>query len=414
MVENITNWFLSQGTSEPTSEVLTWVTLALAVGLAAFVSNLIAKRVLLGALSIVVKKSRTTWDDALEKRHVFARLSHLAPALVVHSSAPLFAEWADSIQRISVVYMILAGLLVINAFLNSVNDIYSSFDISRNKPIKGYLQVLKIILAILVAVLAIAVLMGQSLLVLFSGIGAMTAVLMLIFKDSILGLVAGIQLSMNDMVRIGDWIEMPQFEADGDVIDITLHSVLVQNWDKTITSIPAYSMISGSFKNWRGMSDSGGRRIKRSILIDIESIKFCDEKMLHRYRNFELVRKYVEARQKEIALHNEKLAVDQSELLNGRRMTNIGVFRTYIKEYLRQNPRIHDGMTFLVRQLPPGEHGLPIEIYVFSNDQDWIRYEEIQADIFDHLLAVLPLFELRTFQHPSNAALEQVVRTISR
>lgn len=334
--------------------------------------------------------------------------------MIVYASATMFAGWAVLIQRASVVYMILAGLLVVNGFLNAVNDIYSSFDISRNKPIKGYLQVAKIILAIFVVVLAIAVLLDQSPVVLLSGIGAMTAVLMLVFKDSILGLVAGIQLSMNDMVRIGDWIEMPQYGADGDVIDITLHTVMIQNWDKTITSIPAYSMISGSFKNWRGMSDSGGRRIKRSILIDIESIKFCDEKMLHRFRNFQLIREYVETRQQEIAKHNQTRSVDDNELINGRRMTNVGTFRKYIKAYLKDHPKIHKGLTFLVRQLPPGEHGLPIEIYVFSNDQDWVNYEEIQADIFDHLLAVLPLFELTIYQRPTNAALGQVARTMSR
>jgi len=231
----------------------------------------------------------------------------------------------------------------------------------------------------------------------------MTAVLILVFKDSILGLVAGIQLSANDMVRIGDWIEMPEFGADGDVTDVTLNTVKVQNWDKTITTIPAYALISDSFKNWRGMSESGGRRIKRSISIDMDSIKFCTPEMLERFESFGAISEYINTKRAEIEAFNATLDTDISVVVNRRNLTNVGTFRAYVEFYLRSHPNIHHGMTFLVRQLPPDEHGLPIEIYVFSSDQDWINYEGIQADIFDHMLAVIPMFDLAVFQSPSGS-----------
>lgn len=415
MKEQLVDWLLARDLSPAVADIITYLILVIAVLVAAFVANYLAKKILLGAITALVKRSRTTWDDALDKRNVFLRLSHLAPATVVYASASMFSGWEDILQRVSIVYMILAGLLVISAFFNAVDDVYRSYDVSRNRPIKGYLQVAKIVLAVMVCVTAVAVLMDQSPVMLLSGIGAMTAVLILVFKDTILGLVAGIQLSMNDMVRIGDWVEMPQFNADGDVIDISLHTVKVQNWDKTITSIPTYAMISGSFKNWRGMTESGGRRIKRSLLIDMESIKFCDEQLLKKFTKFELLNDYVAARAKEIVEYNQSRKVDESELINGRRMTNVGTFRAYVKAYLKNHPKIHQGMTFLVRQLPPSEHGLPLEIYVFSNDQAWVNYEDIQADIFDHLLASLPLFDLRLYQSPSNAAIEQLARqTVGR
>jgi len=229
----------------------------------------------------------------------------------------------------------------------------------------------------------------------------MTAVLMLIFKDSILGLVAGVQLSFNDMVRIGDWIEMPNFGADGDVMDITLNTVKVQNWDKTISTIPAYAMISNSFKNWRGMSESGGRRIKRSLSIDMNSIRFCTAEMIERFKKIQYITEYIEKKSIELESYNKEYNIDDSTLVNGRRLTNVGTFRAYIQAYLKNHPMIHKDMTFLVRQLKPTETGLPIEIYVFSTDQNWVNYEGIQADIFDHLLAILPAFDLRVHQTPT-------------
>ncbi len=397
----IESWFLSHGVGETGSYCMGILLLAVGVLIIAFITNFIAKRILLSAVRIFVKKSRTKWDDILSERNVFDRLSHIAPALVIYYLANIFPAGQETIEQLAIVYIILVGVFVYDSFLNAVVDIYRTYEISKQKPIKGYIQVVKIVTYIFVIIFVIATLMDRSPLVLLSGLGAMTAILMLIFKDSILGLVAGIQLSFNDMVRIGDWIEMPAFGADGDVIDITLNTVMVQNWDKTISTIPAYAMISNSFKNWRGMTESGGRRIKRALNIDINSIKFCTEEMLERFKKIQYITDYIEKKKEELARYNEERNVDSSILVNGRHMTNVGTFRAYIQAYLRNHPKIHKKMTFLIRQLKPTETGLPIEIYVFSSDQDWVNYEGIQADIFDHLLAVAPEFELRLFQNPS-------------
>lgn len=403
MFEQIYAWLATQGAEPALATSLAWAAMVIIIGLAAWLANTVARFILVKVVARLVKRSRTTWDDALVHRRVFARLSHMAPAMVIYSAAALFPSFETIIQRLSLVYLSVAGLMVLNAFLNAVVDIYQTFDVARQKPVKGYVQVVQIVLAVTVGIIAIAILLDQSPVLLLSGLGAMTAVLILVFKDSILGLVASVQLSNNDMVRIGDWIEMPKYGADGDVIDITLHTVKVQNWDKTISTIPAYALISDSFRNWRGMTESGGRRIKRAVAIDMHTIRFCSEAMLDRFEKFQLLAETVKRKRKEIAEYNAALMIDQSEPINGRRLTNIGMFRAYLVDYLKHHPKINKEMTFLVRQLPPNEHGLPIEIYVFSADQAWASYENIMADIFDHVLAVIPLFELRVFQNPSGA-----------
>jgi miniconductance mechanosensitive channel len=313
----------------------------------------------------------------------------------------MFLQFSDFLQRFAMVYMMIAGLYAFNGFLNAINEIYRSFEVSRQRPIKGYVQIVKILISIFIIIIALATILGRSPWLLLSGLGALTAVLILVFKDSILGFIASIQLTSNDMVRIGDWIEMPKYGADGDVIDVTLHTVKVQNWDKTISTIPTYTLISDSFINWRGMSDSGGRRIKRAIYIDMTSVKFCTPEMLDRFEKYQLLGDYIKSKKQEIVEYNRAHQIDTSELINGRNLTNIGTLRAYISAYLRHHPKIHQDMTFLIRHLQPGEFGLPLEIYVFSNDQEWVNYEAIQADIFDHILAVLPMFELRVFQRPT-------------
>jgi len=401
MTEVLKNWLIAHGVAEGLAGYIGWVGTVLAVIILAYLSNYIAKKFLVRGIAFFVKKSRAKWDDAMLERKVFIRLSHLAPALVIYFSAHLFPPVQEPIQHFAMVYMILAGLFAFNAFLKAVLDIYHTFDVSRQKPIKGYIQVVQIIISVFVGIIAVSLVMGQKPWFLLSGLGAMTAVLILVFKDSILGLVAGIQLSTNDMVRIGDWIEMPKYDTDGDVVDVSLNTIKVQNWDKTITTIPAYALVSDSFKNWRGMSESGGRRIKRALYIDMASIKFCTNEMLDRFEKFQLISEYIESKRKEIAQYNEEHNIDTSELINGRNLTNVGTFRAYVAAYLHHHPKIHQGLTFLIRHLPPGEYGLPIEIYVFSNDQVWANYEAIQADIFDHVMAVVPLFDLRLFQNPS-------------
>jgi miniconductance mechanosensitive channel len=401
MYKLIYGWLEPIGLSASNTTALAWLATGIAVVVLALVANYIAKKVLLAGVSVFVRKSRTNWDDALMRRKVFTHLSHVAPALVIYYTAPAFGDVGDVLQRLSMIYITLIGLMVVYSFLNAVNDIYCNYEISRQRPIKGYLQVIQIILTIFVVISIIATLFDRPIWPLITGLGAMTAVLILVFKDSILGLVASILISTNDMVRIGDWIEMPQYGADGDVVDISLTTVKVQNWDKTIATIPTYALISDSFKNWRGMSESGGRRIKRAIRIDMNSIKFCDPAMLDRFEKYQLITDYVKSRRQEIAEYNETHKIDASYLVNGRNMTNVGTFRAYIAAYLKKHPKIHQEMTFLIRHLPPGRDGLPIEIYVFSNDQVWANYEAIQADIFDHILAVLPYFDLTIFQDPT-------------
>jgi miniconductance mechanosensitive channel len=363
---------------------------------------LITRTVLMRSISYVAQRSKTQWDDLIMEHKVFSRLAWLAPALVVYLFAAAFPEgWKDYVQRIMGAYMILVSVLVLNALLNAAMAIYRTTEASGTRPIKSFIDLAKILIFIIGGVMILCALMKTSPWVFLSGIGAMTAVLLIVFKDSLLGLVASFQITSLDMVRNGDWIAMPKYGADGDVIEVSLHTVKVRNWDKTITTIPTYALVSESFKNWRGMSESGGRRIKRAIHIDMNSIKFCDAEMLERFRKFELIKDYVEEKAKEVDTYNQEQGIDTSELINGRRLTNVGTFRAYIAAYLENHPEIHQGMTFLVRQLAPGEHGLPIEVYVFSRIQAWAAYEAVQADIFDHILAVVPRFDLRVFQRPS-------------
>ena len=374
------------------------------LGILAVISLLafyITEKVILTLLTRMFRKTSTDLDDILVNRNVFNRLAYLVPALIFYNFAYATPQFTVIVQRASLSLMALSGLLVINAFLSALSDMYEKTKYSERMHIKSYIQITKLIVNILGVVVIVAILIDKNVAWLLSGLGAMTAVLLLIFKDTILSLVASIQISSNDLFKVGDWVEAPQFGADGDVIDIALHAVKIQNWDKTISIIPTNKLIDSTFRNWRGMSESGGRRIKRSLFIDMNSIHLCDETILQKFTRFELLREYIQQKQKEVAEHNKTHNIDTSELINGRRLTNIGTFRAYIEAYLRNNSQIHPEMTFLVRQLDPTATGLPIQIYVFTNDTDWVRYEGIQADIFDHLLAVIPEFGLKIFQSPT-------------
>ena len=412
-MEQLVNWLVRQGLGLGVA-IFTARVIAVALMIAAaVVANLIARRFLLRGIKHLVERTKTVWDDMLMKRRVFNRLSHLAPALVIYALAGFVGQDPSdttatttlkvTLQRAAIVYMAVVGLLVLDALLNALVDIYRTFEHAHKRPIRGFVQAAKIVLYAVVGIIVVSAIMGKSPSLLLGGLGAMTAVLMLIFKDSILGLVAGIQLSTNEMLHVGDWIEMPKYGADGDVIDISLTTVKVQNWDKTITTIPTYALISDYFKNWRGMSESGGRRIKRSINIDVTSVRFCTREMLDKFKRFKCIRDYVEQKLEEVNQHNTAEGIDEADLVNGRHLTNIGTFRAYVAAYLRGHPKVHQGMTFLVRHLQPTPEGLPIQIYVFSSDQAWANYEAIQADIFDHILAVVPEFELRVFQNPTGA-----------
>jgi miniconductance mechanosensitive channel len=414
MLEILTNWLTNQDLNLPTANILARGLIFVSIIILSFIVYLFTKHFILKGLAVIIGRTATQWDDVILRKKVFNRLAHLAPAIVIYMSISIPFEGYDwSITLITglvSIFMIVMGVLAFNAFLNASLDIYTTYEVSNRIPIKGFIQVFKIIIYFTSAIFIFSILLNKTPVYLFSGLGALTAVLMFIFKDAILGFVAGIQLSANRMVANGDWIEMPKYGANGDIIEIALTTVKVQNWDKTITTIPTYALITESFKNWSGMSNSGGRRIKRSISIDMNTIQFCTEDMLNRFSKVQYISNYIEKTKIELQENNELGQVDNSSLVNGKRMTNIGTFRAYVKAYLVNHPMINKEMTFLVRQLNPTEHGLPIEIYVFSKDQEWANYENIQADIFDHILAVVPEFDLRVFQDPSGLDFSKLIR----
>lgn len=400
----VQDWGLSEGLAK-WLHVIVFVVVILVVSWAA---DKLTKRILVEVIRRVIQRSKNQFDDIILEKGVFNRLAHIVPALVIYYMLPSimidFPNSVEILQELTAVYMILIGMMVTLSFLGALNEIYTRTQKNASHvPIKGYIQVVQVFLIIITVIWALSVLFDFSLRHFFTGLGAFAAVLILVFKDTILGVVASIQISANNMMKIGDWISMPSRNADGTVMDITVNTVKVQNWDKTIATIPTYALVTESFHNWRGMEESGGRRIKRSINIDMSSVKFCTPEMLARFRKIKLLENYVDSRQKEIEAYNQSLQIDEDIPVNGRRMTNVGTFRKYLEEYLKHHPKIHQDMTFLVRQLQPTERGIPIEIYVFSNDQAWANYEAIQADIFDHVMAIMPEFELRIFQNPTGA-----------
>ena len=367
----------------------------------ALIAYFIFRRIILKIIEHISRKTKTKWDDYIVERKVFHKFAVILPFIIFYVFSYLFPSIQELVKRISLSLIVLFFTSAVSAFLNAVNDIYMNVKSSQAKPIKGYLQIVSIFFYIIAFIIIFGIVFDKSPWILVSGLGAMTAVLLLIFKDTILSFVASLQISFNNLISIGDWLSVPQFGADGNVIDVALHSIKIQNWDKTITTIPTHKLIDGSFKNWRGMEKSGGRRIKRAIFIDIASIKFCDENMLLKFGKFQFLKDYLKSKNEEIKNYNIEKNIDPSELINGRRLTNIGTFRAYIAEFLKNHPQVRQDMTFLIRQLAPTENGLPIEIYVFSNDIEWANYEAIQADIFDHILAAVPEFDLRVFQNPT-------------
>lgn len=359
-----------------------------------------------------INKSSSKKDDILIKNNVFKRLCLLIPAYMIRHfivvAVPSYPTLSSTIILFTKIYEVFIYSRVLDAILTTLNDIYDTYEISKSKPIKGFIQVMKIIIYIICILLVIAILTNKQLSNILIGLGTLSAVLMLVFKDPILGFVGGLQLTVNDMLRIGDWIVMDKSKADGEVLEIGLTTVKVQNWDKTITTIPTYTLISDSFTNWRGMEISGGRRIARSFVIDVDTIKFCTPEMLERYKKFQLVAKYIDDKENEIRLYNKQNKIDDSNLVNGRRQTNIGIFRAYLSEYLNNSPYINQDMTHMVRQLAPTEYGIPIQIYAFSSNKEWVSYENIQSDIFDHVFAVVGMFDLKIYQKPSSNTLEKV------
>jgi miniconductance mechanosensitive channel len=376
--------------------------------LAAWLSNWLVKHIIVRAVYRMLQAAPV--DKALANNQVISRLANVVPALVLSLGIAFVPGLPPTlvaiVQNVANAFIVLTLALAVNAAFNIANTLYQRRPDAHLRPIKGYVQVIKIVVLLVAAILIVAVLIDRSPLILLSGIGALAAVLLLVFQDTLLSLVASVQISSNDMVRVGDWIEMPQLNADGDVIDIALHTVKVQNWDKTITTIPTKRLISDSFINWRGMEESGGRRIKRSLYLDQNSIRFLDDDTCRKLSRFSLLDGYLRDKANELEAWNAKLTEQHLEAINARRITNIGTFRAYVERYLRHHPGVHQGMTLMVRQLAPTAEGLPLQIYCFTNTTGWVTYEGIQSDIFDHLLAIMPEFGLRVFQNPSGMDLQ--------
>ena len=408
-IDEISSWLKGLGVDDQAVNFIIVILILIGVSLLAYLADYLAKNVLVTSVKRLVKKSLNKWDDVLIARKVIQRFSHLAPALIVYFAVNIllvdFPTLGSIIKSGLYIYVVFIVLLTLDALLSAFHDIYQTFPIAQERPIKGYIQVTKIIIHSVGGILIISELLGKSPTGLLASLGALAAVLVLVFRDTILGFVSSIQLSANQMVKPGDWISMPSKNTDGIVIDITVNTVKVRNWDKTISTIPTYALISESFQNWKGMEESKGRRIARSVYIDIKSISFCNEEMLERFKKFRLIRDYIITKQEEIEAFNKAQGITREDTVTRRRLTNVGVFRKYVQTYLEKHQKIHPNEApyiIMVRHLQPTEKGLPIQIYCFSKAVQWKEYEMVQADIFDHILAVISEFGLRVFQSPSS------------
>lgn len=372
----------------------------------AFAADAVCRHILLKAIARLVSQTKATWDDIIFDHRVMVHLSRMVIPVIIYIFIPVaFADATSGtlnfLLRICQIIILISFLSFINSLLKAVYTVYSEKEQLRDRPLKGMLQTLQVMVWFIGAIIIVSILINKSPVSLLAGLGASAAILLLVFKDSIMGFVSGVQLSANDMLKVGDWIAMPKYGADGTVIEVTLATVKIRNWDNTITTIPPYLLVSDSFQNWRGMRESGGRRVKRSINIDMTSIRFCTSEMLEKYRRIQLLADYVEKTEGVIKEYNEERGIDNSILVNGRRQTNLGVFRAYLMAYLKSLPDVNQELTCMVRQLQPTDHGIPMELYFFCSIKDWVPYEAVQADVFDHVLAIIPEFDLQVFQSPS-------------
>ena len=372
-----------------------------------FVADFISRKIFVSLIEKLIARTKNTWDDVLVEKKVFENVVHIVPAVIIGGLSPILFKGHDlmlvTFDKIGSIYLTISIILTFVAFFKAFQLYLESRPFLKDKPIESYFQLIRLLAYIFGGIYVISILLGKSPLGIFSALGAMSVVLMLVFKDTILGFVGSIQIAANDMVKIGDWVEFPKFGADGVVLEIKLQTIKVQNWDKTITTIPTYAFVSKAFKNWRGMEESGGRRIKRSFSIDMTTIKFCDEAMLEKLKGVHYIEDYLKNKEADIKTYNTNNKIDLSNFVNGRRVTNLGTFRAYIEAYLNNNSLINKDMTFIVRLLSPEANGQPIEIYIFSKEQRWKEYEGIQADIFEHILAVVSEFDLKIFQNPTGA-----------
>lgn len=414
MQQRIAQW-LDQFGIEFT-DIMSLVLVLVLIALISVVIHFILHRVVLAAIQRRGQQSQRVWQQALTQNKLFQRAALLLQGVIINLQALLWLHSGTQTQAVIVtaaqVWIMAYALLTLFSLLDTLLAVLRESPAANQLPLRGIFQSVKLIAAVLIGIMIVSLLMGKSPLLLLSGLGAMTAVLMLVFKDPILGLVAGIQLSANDMLKIGDWLEMPKYGADGAVTDIGLTTVKVRNWDNTVTTIPTYALISDSFKNWRSMSESGGRRIKRSINIDTTSVHFLSEQEEQRLNRNPLLQHYLNNKTEELQQYNQQAQVDLSSPLNGRRLTNLGTLRAYLEAYLRAHPHIHQHMTLMVRQLAPTPEGLPLEIYAFTNTTVWAQYESIQSDIFDHIYAVIEEFDLRIHQTPTGNDMRGLLKDI--
>ena len=380
---------------------LSLIAFTIVVLLICLLANWIGKMITNKVIPRYIKKSKNKFDDILLSNKFYSRASHVLPIAIVYLVEPLYGEYSAIVEKIAHTYLIIVVILLLVSLLDSLDELYKAYEISKTKPITAILQVVKVIVYIVAGIIFVANLMGENPLALLGGLGALSAVFSLVFKDPILGFVGGIQLTSTDMLRVGDWINVPKYNAEGTVTEIALTTISLEAFDKTTVTVPNYSLITDSFVNYRGMQDSGGRRIKRSFYIDMNSIMFCTEEMLEEFKKIDITKDYIIQKEKEIFEYNIKLGVESGDRINGRRLTNIGVFRVYLQKYLEGHSKIRNDMTLMVRQLEPIENGVPIEIYVFTNTTNWIEYESIQSDVFDHVLSVAGEFNIRLYQRPS-------------
>lgn len=405
-LDNLEIWFRNGGMNSELARFSKVSLSLLTIAVLAALANFIVRKIIVAGLHFLTRRTKNTWNDFLVRRKVFHKLSHLAPALVIKYTIGIALYDYDPsltllIEKFTHIYIVMVCVLVADSFLSVLHDIYLTTEMSRVRPIKGYMQLAKIVIYVFGAIAIVSLILDKNPTKLLVGMGASAAVLMLVFRDTILGLVASVQVSVNNMVKPGDWIEMPGRNADGIVEEITLNTVKVQNWDRTISTIPTYALVSESFTNWKGMEESNGRRIKRSIFIDMRSVKFCSPELLEKLKRIDCLKDHIEQLSREIAEYNRQTGCDVSMPVNGRRMTNLGVFRCYLELYVKNNPKLIYDSTTMVRHLQPTANGLPVEIYCFSREKDWVLYEGVQADIFDHILAIVEEFELKIFQNPS-------------
>ncbi|WP_140178532.1 mechanosensitive ion channel family protein [Providencia stuartii] len=387
------------------------------ISVVALILHFILHKIILPRIEKQGQKKGQGWQRQLTQFSLFNRIAFVIQGVVVNIQAVLWLHAGSTPQQILTVasqaWCMLFGLLTFYSVLDILHSVLQRAAKTAHLPLRGIFQSVKLIATVLVAIMIIALLIGKSPLILLSGLGAMTAVMMLVFKDPIMGLVAGVQLSANNMVNIGDWLEMPKYGADGAVVDIGLTTVKVQNWDNTVTTIPTYALISDSFKNWKGMTESGGRRIKRSVRLDTTSIHFLGQEEIASLEKANLLEPYMDNKISEISVFNSAIPEDKATPLNQRRLTNIGTFRAYVEAYMKSHPNIHKGMTIMVRQLESDSNGLPIEIYAFTNTTAWVEYERIQSDIFDHIFSILPQFDLRVHQSPTGTDMRAIGQQVS-